>query len=95
MRALVSCLFAAALFADAASAGALAPGRPAGVAAAQKSGPNLYLVATVGTAAVVGVAILIAKGHSSLATTIINGGEQPPVPVVTSTDTTVSTGSTS
>lgn len=91
MRAVLSAIVLAGLLASAAQADPLAPGRPAGVRAAQKSGPNLYLVATVGTLAVAGVAVLISDGHSALATTVISGGQTPSVPVTTVV-TTSSTG---
>ena len=92
MRAALSAAIVAGLLATAAQAEPLAPGLPAGVHAAQKSGPNLYLVATVGTLAVAGVAVLISDGHSALATTVISGGQQPTVPITTTVVTTSSTG---
>lgn len=92
MRIAVSALVIASLLSGAACAEPLAPGRPAGVRAAQ-SGPSLYLVATVGTLAVAGVAVLISGSGSALATTVISGGDVTGLPgnTVTTTTTTSTT----
>ena len=94
MRVAVSALVIAGLFANAACAQTLAPGRPAGVRATQ-SGPSLYLVATVGTLAVAGMAVLISDSHSALATTVVSGGDVTGLPGNTVTTTTTSTATTS
>jgi hypothetical protein len=90
----VSALVAASPSVSAAGAETLVPGRPAGVRAAQSAGPSLYLVATVGTLAVAGVAVLISGSSSALATTVIPGGEVGILPTNSVTTTTTSTATT-